>query len=349
MASSLVVCQHNILSSLWLTREYGLLSCASRFRETSKRHEITVAYLGDIRADIYCLAEVDEQSYRAFRSSPLFANDYYSCFCSNSPVFWDEWRRPEKALMPGQPWMPNGTSIFLNLTKFSQVSAEQLALPDGCSACLMSATYRDKSVLIVAIHLDNTPEQRKQAGIELDPFSNRTLSPLSSSSLIPGKLSSSDDLKDIIGEARNLLEEQQILSYIATKQEQYDLVIVAGDWNKADISAFTNAGFLELPDISTPNTEENTSTSLEHNQGLKRDKFTGSASPERTQTTPIPQGAIDHTLIYMGYVANSLIGQSRVLHQGPIAKSLVELNNEICRNVSENGSDHYATVTTLRL
>src|SRR5436190_10760483 len=105
---SIIICQHNILSSLWLTKMYDLLPCVADFRKSESRHTRTATYLADIRADIYCLSEVDSESYEIFRTHPGFAA-YHSCFCSNSPEFWNEWHQNR------EKWMPNGTCVFLSV------------------------------------------------------------------------------------------------------------------------------------------------------------------------------------------------------------------------------------------
>jgi endonuclease/exonuclease/phosphatase family metal-dependent hydrolase len=78
--------------------------------------------------------------------------------------------------------------------------------------------------------------------------------------------------------------------------------VISGDFNFVDISAFESKGYMCLYDQSI-------------------------------QTTPIPQGMIDHTLV-KGAV--------------DIESEIHSLGN-ICSTVSVNGSDHYATTSTIYL
>lgn len=270
----LVVCQHNVLSAQWLTKDHDLLPCVADFRDSEARHRRTAAYLADIRADVYCLCEVDSESYAIFQSS--FA-DYYGCFCPNRENFWEEWRDSNSK------YLPNGPAIFLRSSLFSQVQAERLQIKDGSAACFMSAVLGDIRCLFVAIHLDNTEKQREMAGI-------------------------------VSKEERQVAETREILAHIAKLPQ--DLVIVSGDYNTSDVSAFIDKGFIEY------------------------------AKPVGAETTPLLQGAIDHSLVWTSNLDVQGIG--KVLHNpssSPV--TLASTVVEICRNVRENGSDHYATITSL--
>ena len=79
----------------------------------------------------------------------------------------------------------------------------------------------------------------------------------------------------------------------------YDVSIISGDWNTTDVSRFTSLGYVETA------------------SGL--------------QSTPIPQGRIDHTLV-LGAI--DVEGQVHSL-------------GDACSTVHVNGSDHYATTSTI--
>ena len=243
----------------------------------------TAVYLANIRADVYYLSEVDSESYEILRAHPGFV-DYYSCFCSNSPEFWIEWRGSDKK------WMLNGTCVFLLADKFENVRAQKLQMRDGCAACFVQAQWkeRDIQILFVSIHLDNTEVQRRQAAIS--PIGDRQKE-----------------------------EAETILEHVQTYSDAVDLVCISGDYNTIDTSAFTANGYKEY------------------------------ARPIGAETTPLLQGAIDHTLIQTHTLHVTGFGQ--VLHSRPVDRSsnIDSIVGQICDNVRENGSDHFATVTELSL
>jgi endonuclease/exonuclease/phosphatase family metal-dependent hydrolase len=99
-------------------------------------------------------------------------------------------------------------------------------------------------------------------------------------------------------EAQVLLE---ILEDIHRKLPEA-IYIISGDFNFVDVSAFEAKGYIHISDHSI-------------------------------QTTPIPQGMIDHTLV-----------------KGAIAlEGEVHSLGSICSTVSINGSDHYATTSKIYL
>jgi len=308
MAGSIVVCQHNILSSLWLVEQYAMLPCYEQFRNHEHRVEINAKYLKNIGADIYCLCEVDADSFpvlqQRFNESDGVTSGFVSCFASNEPRFWSEWLEGKRQ------WKPNGTCMMLRAVVFSEVRAEKLTMPDGWACCFVTCTHlpTGTKLLVVSVHVTN-----------------------------PDPVVAANGSSTIA-----MVEEDTILERIAEREasEHIDLVIISGDHNTTDVSKFINRGFVE-PFHNT------------------------------SETTPLPQGMIDHTLVYVVHRATNRNIDVRITGKilaiptdtatiivpdicGIVAPTIdpnvcSRVVNSICQTIEINGSDHYATTTTLRV
>jgi endonuclease/exonuclease/phosphatase family metal-dependent hydrolase len=95
-------------------------------------------------------------------------------------------------------------------------------------------------------------------------------------------------------------------------------VIIAGDYNFTDISMFIQHGYIET---------------VRHRHD--------------PNTTPIPQGPIDHTLVKHAvpiYAFTDTMHNKQGLLEDPLS-----LIKPICRTVALNGSDHYATLSYIAI
>ena len=119
---------------------------------------------------------------------------------------------------------------------------------------------------------------------------------------------------------RKWTEAEVLLSVLEGMQA--DVKIVSGDYNFTDTSMFVREGYAEYA--------------------------------RETNTTPLTQGMIDHTLLLSSNVVSgeaSATGEGEVMqvrgdHVGNVVRDTV---NDICATVRTNGSDHYATVTRMTL
>lgn len=151
---NVVICQHNILAPLWVTSEYSLLPCAGKFFNPGRLYT-TLEYLAKVRADVYCLCEVQESSLAqidsAFRGHKVF-------FAANEPEYWSEW-------LHGKEAASNGTCVLLRRGEFSSCSAVALPLGDGCVCCLAHCTHiaSGSSLLIASVHFDTGSRKHLEA------------------------------------------------------------------------------------------------------------------------------------------------------------------------------------------
>ena len=100
-----------------------------------------------------------------------------------------------------------------------------------------------------------------------------------------------------------------------------DVKIVSGDYNFTETSVFVERGYIE--------------------------------HTRKVDTTPLPQGMIDHTLLLSSNVVSgsASTGEGEVMQvRGDHGHGVVrDTVNDICATVRTNGSDHYATVTRVAL
>ena len=118
-------------------------------------------------------------------------------------------------------------------------------------------------------------------------------------------------------EVRKFIEAITLLSALKKLQKEttFDITLISGDYNFSDVSSFENVGYREVvTDVK--------------------------------DTTPLPQGMIDHTLLLTGHKDIEYRGE--VLNIGSGDKSTKSIVEGICATVSTNGSDHYATVSSIR-
>lgn len=299
------LCQLNLLAPMWINKEYKVLPCYDLYVDP-KRLNVTLAYLKDISADIYCLCEVEARQLD--KIDEAFPN-YHRMFTSNATRFWSEWTTPEvttkgKTDNKEGKWIANGTCTLLNASVYDVMKHTYINLGlskkkgdgDGCRCTLVQAIHKKSnySILIATVHFDT----------EVKKFM----------------------------EAFTLIEALEELQ----SRKHFDIVLISGDYNFTDISSFERVGYTELV-------------------------------KEKSDTTPLPQGMIDHTLLLTSHKDIDFIGQVLQLHpaerknersgsmksklrntgisQGRNAKDILE---DVCATVSGNGSDHYASVMEMR-
>lgn len=144
----LLICQHNILAPIWVAPEYSLLPCSGSFLDPH-RQSVTTDYLIKLRADIYCLCEVQGT---AVDSLSIAFPEHDVFFAANEPGYWSEWLSED---MRGES-TTNGTCVLLRRGRFERCEATALSLGDGCVCCVVTCQHisSDMSMLVVSIHFD---------------------------------------------------------------------------------------------------------------------------------------------------------------------------------------------------
>lgn len=155
--TDILVCQHNILSSLWLVEEYKLLPCYESYFDEN-RIRTTMKYLEKFRADVYCLSEVEKDQLPLV--SEGFAG-YHGVFASNKPGYWGEW-------LGNREWKPNGTCILVNAERFELIDNGYIDLEDGCICCFVLAKSDGELFLIVSVHFDTSDKKYAEASALLE-------------------------------------------------------------------------------------------------------------------------------------------------------------------------------------
>ncbi len=135
----LKVCQLNMLAPMWVNKEYKILPCYQNFA-SPKRLKITLRYIANLNADIYCLCEVEQEQ---LSDIALSFPGYICVFTSHKRGFWSEW-------LEDRAWVENGTCILLK-TPFSE--ADSIDFGDGCRCTIIKCTH-DLPLTIISVHFD---------------------------------------------------------------------------------------------------------------------------------------------------------------------------------------------------
>ena len=245
----------------------------------------------------------------------------YRCYYgANQHGFWTQW-------LEDRQWVSNGTCVLVRSDMFNVKQAVRIDLGDGCRCTMVQCTT--PHLTIVSVHFDTTNRKYIEAEVLLKQLSN-----------IQGS------------------------------------IIVAGDYNFTNVNMFKQHGYLET--VRHPSEPalggSKAASGFESTSGRfdEPGRFTeaasgfestggGSETPRgRFDTTPLPQGMIDHTLVkhavpLLGKIETikSTSGGSGItfgyFKGDNTDRSVADIVSTICKTVHTNGSDHYATVSKVIL
>jgi len=335
------VCQLNILAPIWINEEYKVLPCYELYT-SPQRLNVTLNYLKNINADIYCLCEVEEIQMdvidKAFKS-------HHSFYTSNAEGFWSEFlgnARTRSACNRGDSaFLGNSEDTDKRRDKDTDTrSASHVTAPEGASTGKQLAVSQERNkkwisngtcVLLSTRMFDYGRHEYIDFGDGCRCTLVTATHKITDLNMLIISVDFDAEVKFM--EAFKLMNELEKLR----EERNYDMILISGDYNFADISSFEREGYVEM--VGTPK-----------------------------DTTPLPQGMIDHTLLLSGHQDIKYTGNVLQIHHeelprnagqrsphslsknaGLRQRSPQDIISDLCQTVGTNGSDHYATVIDIEI